>query len=424
MQLVIHHVDAAGVPQCGAYDDLSLANPVLVVLADYASPTARAHSLALFAALDRELRDAMGATPVEPPCGGSRPAIGDCQMRSDAAADKVLVLVGDTVSASPPEITVLSDDWAAAASGHSILPLFPLDARPSLSRLLPPSARHANAVFWQRRPDEALPALFARAAISAEQPRLFISYRQIDSAALAIQLFDAFSHEGFDVFLDHFRIPPGANFQARLTQELGDKSMVLLLESEHLGESEWVAHEIGIAKSCGLGLLGLLLPRGRRQPSLDEGNRDALIDDDFEGGRFTSETRLTADALGRVVAGVRTRHDRTLVARRKMLEQSFEGALAREGCAASRFGNGAIEVRSAGREYRVWLTSRPPEMPDFHRAHGAVSPPTTGVVVGLSRLMEPAHHERTAWLADLCRLELADEGQLSDVARAIAAGTL
>jgi hypothetical protein len=425
VELVVQHSDENGAQKCHTYVGLRLSSPVLIVLADYSSADSRGNQLDLWRSIESEITGPFGAQEVTPPCGGSPGALGGCHARQDSACQKLLVLVGDDHSLPSPSATMLSNAWTGARVDHAILPVFPLSARTSVSGLLPVSARAANVDFWTHHPRESLPALFALAGLTVEQSRLFISYRQIDSAALAIQLFDALSHEGFDVFLDHFRIPPGVNFQARLTQELGDKSMVLLLESQHLGDSQWVAHEINVAKSCGLGLLGLLLPNGRRQPSLDEGNRQEVSHDDFVDKRFTSNAILEPDALDRVVASVKTQHDRALVARRRMLELSFEGALARERCGnVRRLGNGAFDVRVAGKDYLVWLTTRPPDMPDFHRAHGAVAVPAIGVIIGLSRLMEPARTTRTAWLAGLCQFKLADEGQLSQVARDIARGSL
>jgi hypothetical protein len=108
-----------------------------------------------------------------------------------------------------------------------------------------------------------------------------------------------------------------------------------------------------------------------------------------------------------------------------MLEMSFEGALLREKCSnVQRLGNGAFRIITRSREYQVWLTARAPELTDFHHAHGSVVLSSVGVIVGLSRLMEPARAARTEWLADLCSLRLVDEGQLSHIAREIAGGIL
>jgi hypothetical protein len=252
IELVLQHTDATGAEQCRTYSGLRLSSPVLIVLAHSGTPSSRAHQLDLWQALNAEITGLLGGHAVLSPCNGKAPSIGYCHALEDLACQKLLIFVGDSKSAFGQQAVDLSDKWARADSSYSILPVFPQDARPAISKLLPASASAANAAFWIKHPQEVLPSLFALASITARQPRLFISYRQIDSAGLAMQLFDALSHQGFDVFLDHFRIPPGVNFQARLTQELGDKSMVLILESEHLPESKWVAHEINVAKTCGL----------------------------------------------------------------------------------------------------------------------------------------------------------------------------
>ena len=271
VELVVHYRDTAGAPVCARYVGRRLANPVLIVLADTGAPASRADQSTLWHALDAEITGPFGGRAVTPPCGGS-PSFSGCHARGDAACQKllILILIGDGHSPPSPAVTALCDGWANGGPGHATVPVFPIAARTSVSRCIPASVQASNAAFWQHSLCEALPAIFARARITAEQPHLFISYRQIDSAALAIQLFDALSHAGFDVFLDHFRIPPGINFQARLTQEL----------------------------------------------------------------------------------------------------------------------------------YRVWLTSRPPEGTDFHRARGSTASRMVGVVIGLSQLMEPARADRTAWLAE------------------------
>jgi hypothetical protein len=77
-----------------------------------------------------------------------------------------------------------------------------------------------------------------------------------------------------------------------------------------------------------------------------------------------------------------------------------------------------------GTQYFVWLTPRPPELLDFHTVHGATTAPAKGVIVGLSRLMEPSRFEQTTWLAGLSSITMVEEGQLKNVAVQIARGTL
>jgi hypothetical protein len=274
---------------------------------------------------------------------------------------------------------------------------------------------HINVEFWTTSIAQAIPAILSLSNLT-----------QKDSAALAMQLFDALSHAGFEAFLDHFRIPPGVNFQARLTQELGDKSMVLLIESEHILDSEWTTYEINIAKTCSLGVFALNAPNGVFVPGIDPAIRMTVSNADFQGGSFSPTSELIQDVLASVVDRAKAEHDQALVRRKQILHDSLEGALAAEGVAlAPLTPRGMVPVRSNnGIEYLIWLTPRPPELLDFHSVHGATIPPAKGVVIGLSRLMEPTRFEQTAWLAGLSQIIMIEEGQLKKAASAIAKGTL
>jgi hypothetical protein len=74
----------------------------------------------------------------------------------------------------------------------------------------------------------------------------------------------------------------------------------------------------------------------------------------------------------------------------------------------------------------VWITTRPPELPDFHVTYtGAAHPPNTvGVVVGHRALLEPESRRRLEWLSGVCKLVFVDEGQMVAASERIAAGTL
>jgi TIR domain len=100
---------------------------------------------------------------------------------------------------------------------------------------------------------DAAPSLLSRADVTSSESLIFISYRRLETLPFALQLFDRLTHEGFEVFLDRFSIPPGFDFQRRLTRELEDKSMVLLLESTGVKDSKWIQHEIDFAKRTRLG---------------------------------------------------------------------------------------------------------------------------------------------------------------------------
>jgi hypothetical protein len=357
-------------------------------------------------------------------CRGSIPDAGVCHAQGQLDCHKLLVLIGDRTQ--PLAVKPSHQAWIVGSPVHRVLPVFPIAARSGVSGLLPPEFRLPNVNFWTRSIDEVLPSILAIAGLTVENPRIFISYRQKDSAAFAIQLFDALSHAGFDVFLDHFRISPGVNFQSRLTQELGDKSMMLLIESEHILESEWTMYEINTAKTCSLGIFGLYVPGGKMAPGIDSEVRQELSSADFIGGTYSDTAKLEQSVLDTLVQRVRAEHDRAIVARRRILFDSLDGALDLEGVTLEPIGTSGVSIARArnNTEYVLWLTPRPPELLDFHGVYGHAASPMRGVVIGLSRLMEPARLEQTNWLASIAQLKIVDEGMIKTAAAEIAQGTL
>jgi hypothetical protein len=415
IQLIVTVARAGGGYDCSAFDGLALPHPVLVQFEHVDSASARSDMDRLATALLAELQGSICANRLQPPCGGH--AAG-CHALSEADCHKLLVLVGDDFTAAVP--ANLPQDWFQTLGNFQVLPVLPDTARPSAPMLLPSPLSAINVAFWSRGIEEALPAVFQVAGVTAAQPRIFISYRQTDVAAAAIQLFDVLSHDGFDVFLDHFRVPPGVNFQERLRQELGNKAMVLVLESPNLASSQWVAFEIAEARACGLGLAALNFAGAPQMAGIDPSLRLSL-----HTGNITPGGEIDDAALSQVRAFVRSQHDRALLRRRILLEQSFEQAVVQAGgCAPQRFADGSFRIVAPTKTYHAWLTPRPPELPDYHRAHGATLPPAEAVLIGLSQLMEVSRQRQHEWLAGLCNMTLIDEGMMARAVGDMVRGTL
>jgi len=424
-QLIVQSERPDHMFECLGFTDIPIVNPVFIALAS-------AHTQQAQSDLDnlrRELLLALNALspnvqPVNLACHGMASDPAGCHAHEEHDCEKLLVLVGDNVQ--PLSLKPFHHPWIAGGPSYHVLPVYRSTARNSVWNLVPVEFRQLNVEFWSRSIAEVIPAILGLANLTTENPRIFISYRQKDSPVLAVQLFDALGHKGFDVFLDHFRIPPGVNFQARLTQELGDKSMVVLIESEHILDSEWTTYEINVAKTCSLGLFALHVPGGSYVDGIDPSVRMEVAAAEFKGGTFSTSAELNDVVLQTVVERVRTEHDRALVRRRQILRSSLEGALAEYGISVPQLTPaGMLRVRShPGTEYVVWLTPRPPELPDFHGVHGQAAPPVKGVVVGLSRLMEPSRLAQTGWLAGLSQIRMIDEGHLKMAASEIAEGIL
>lgn len=412
--IVVADRHASGRLHCSTFDGLALPTPVLVQFAHTGSATARATMVRLEKALVNELATRARANSVEAPCKGLARV---CHAVSEPDCQKVLVLVGDGIS--PASQSQVPPQWHMGGADFAILPVLPESARTQAATLMPGSLGALNVAFWGHAIEEVLPAVLQVAGITAAQPRIFISYRQSDRPHAAMQLFDALSHDNFDVFLDHFRVPPGVDFQARLRQELGDKSLVLVLESPNLASSRWVALEIAVAKACGLGLLAVNFDDAPQNPAIAPSLRVCLSRSDL-----ASDGTLLPAALERVRAFVRREHDLALLRRRILLEQSFEQAVIGAGGSAQRQSDGSFRVNGGIKSYQAWLTSRPPELSDYHRAHGVAAPPVRGIMIGLSQLMEASRQDQQIWLAGLCGMVSVDEGLMVQAADDMMKGVL
>jgi hypothetical protein len=415
-----------GTFDCRAYSGVPCAGRCLVTIVAADSSGASQNAKMLQDEIEKDLLS------LSPKCrlasmGHSAPAsTPGTAIQNDPVWRKALLLVG--ANGAAVVVDNLLRQWLGPDKrARDVLPVYPRTAQHGIGSLIGTDFSAANAEFWDESLKEAVPAVFSVAGITYKDPRIFISYRRTDSLALANQLFDALSHMRFDVFLDHYRVPPGGDFQARLSQELGDKSMLLLLESATFRDSEWTMYEVQTAKTCGLSIFALQVPGGEDIPGVDMLAR-RLLDAALFGGTFDLNSALKQVDLEDIVRDVRHRHDQGLAYRRDLLQQSIEDALTLAGVQNFYWDPaGILHVKSPNSgapEYLIWFTTRPPEIEDFYRTHVAGRPDTKGVVIGLSRLMQADRAETFDWLAGLAKIVTVDEGKIKQAATKIAAGTL
>jgi hypothetical protein len=299
-----------------------------------------------------------------------------------------------------------------------------------------------NGSFWKNSVTETLPGILARAEITTAQARVFISYRRVETLPLALQLFDALTHEGFDVFLDRFTIPPGFDFQRRLDQELADKSMVLLLESAHLDVSKWTQHEIDFAKRNRLGLFALGMPDvdpKKRLPAISFDSRKDLNEANFLADPKPVEDpdrkkalsnqwpELKDEVLKEVVGEIKRAHAAALFRRRHRLRVDLVDALCQKNVDAEYTAVGPLRVKANRVEHLLWLATRPPETADFrtlHTAHGVrqAGDESRAILVGPKAALEHERQELLTWLSDVTHCLAYDEGDLAGIAERLAEG--
>lgn len=360
----------------------------------------------------------------------------------ESSRQKLLVLISDARGIADQSWFA---PWLTWKPDRAVLTVFQGGASPPA--LLPTDALRAiNAQFWDKSVTEAVPAILSLVALSLDDQRIFISYRRLETQPLAEQLFDALTHEGFDVFLDRFSIHPGLNFQQRLTQELADKSMVLLLESAWVHTSEWTNHEIQFAKRYQLGLLALQMP-DREEPldSVDVDLRLPKLDpQDFRDPKpgvsinpeFATKGKqppqyalwgpLVDDKLKEVVARAKTVHDQAIFRRRRFIRNNVEKTLRGAGLNPQQVRGDGLMIVNATADYALWMTTRPPELADFHTTWAKVQPPTgaKGVIIGPTASLEPGRKAKLEWLKDRCKFACIDQDDVPEAARRMKEGSL
>lgn len=190
------------------------------------------------------------------------------------------------------------------------LPVIPtVPAGTNFAAAVPSVLQGFNGLF--RRADgedmtELAAALLECVGLLRRQRRVFISYRRIESRAVAVQLYDLLSERGFDVFLDTHDIRPGEPFQDVLWHRLCDSDVMVMLDTPTYFESKWTRQEIGRARAKGIHVLRVVWPEHVPNRSTDFAETINL-----DPGEFTTTdgplVSATADQIVLAVEGLRSR---------------------------------------------------------------------------------------------------------------------
>jgi hypothetical protein len=147
------------------------------------------------------------------------------------------------------------------AAGVSVLPVIP-DA-PS-AKYLPSALSHVNA-FVKRAYGKAWAECLADEVLSLawlrrRTPKVFISYKRLDSGRIASQLFDRLNHLGYETFLDEASVRRGADFQRELKWWLNDVDLLVVLASPRFPSSKWCMEEISFCQQRFIGVAAIQWP--------------------------------------------------------------------------------------------------------------------------------------------------------------------
>jgi hypothetical protein len=393
---------------CSAFAGLPIPNPCVIAIQTDGSTRAAAAAEELRTALDRIVRPV--ARRVDVPAHWTSPA---SLLHMPPTWKKLLLLISGGRRSFPDTSMAKLLLTAPSAQVQPVLPRVK-----NVLKIVGPDLAHLNVKFWDGSIASVVADVLALAGLTTLDRRVFISYRRTDARPLADQLFDALSRANFDVFLDRFSVDPGVDFQRRLTEELAFKSMVLLLETEHIMESQWTLYEINFARKHRLGLFALQLPRGTAVPALGPDERKVLTPDDFSS--LKRPGRLRKPVLQQVVQEVETVHGAALIRRRQYLRDAMSAALLKFGAMNQSFGrDGLLSVQTGQGNYILQLSTRPPELGDFSLTGGNLAVGTGGFVIAPADTLSAATTTSLNWLSGVCRIPYFDEGRILDVARSI-----
>jgi len=394
-ELVIQMQNSNGDFSCETYADFPSPKSAYVAICF----TDNAVSGRLANQLKTALLNAIGnlgqLSPIDPPCHGNAVPFGNCRALAVADNTKLLLVVSDSNLNTFANNLVLQ--W-----NFDTLPVLPV----GMPVILPPPFNHPQAAFWQNDITEVIPSIFGLLGIGQADKQIFISYRRTDTENLATQLFDRLTHAGFDVFLDRFSIDPAIDFQNRLYQELSDKAMVLVIESEHYLDSQWVQYEIDFAKKYRLGILAINIGGARATPSIDNEYRRLIPAGDLAG-----DGTLTPAALEHIYHEINMQHSVALYRMQNYMRENVITAFNTRGMLAAKDAKGFICVSTqAGVDYKIWATVRPAKVNDYHYADISRTA-EEGIIIG-PEFIEMNRNTLNMWLSGKSNVSFYQEGQI------------
>jgi hypothetical protein len=255
--------------------------------------------------------------------------------------------------------------------------------------------------------------------------RLFISYRRIESKAVAIQLYEALDARGFDVFLDTRSVRPAVNFQAELWHRLADTDVVVLLDTPDFRISDWTVQELARANATNVQILHLLWPGVNPDPASAFSDFLPLRLADFRGGIAPDFTApLTDECVLTVCRRAESLRARALAARYAYLVDSFCDAARNAGHDVIVQPGRYISLGAGGAARAVFPAVGVPSSPrieEFERAVEKLVPAPPVRFIYVERGVLDKWRTHLAWLSSHLPVKTF---QLSDVPDALAAGAL
>lgn len=380
--------------RCAGYVQTPLMQPTRLLLVG--EPGASTNLDRLFVALKREF------SPLSP--GGTEACAGpgdlDCWATTAPAARNILVVIaGNDPPGSPLEDLVQE----SVNRGFEVFGFFKSGLDPDV--VLPAALRTRLAGSWRNDVREIAGEILDIALLGAEDRRIFISYARKDGSPTAERLATILTELRFDVFLDRFQIPPGADLLERISDELTDKAMVVVVETPESVQSAWVQYEVSEAKSRRLGLAAVNVSGVTPLQEIDEMDRC----------RSANEQVLAKFLLDQ--------HRTQMSERRQNLMQSVWRSLSRHvGRAGVQPTADGFHVQVAAAQYAIAVRPRPADLHRFRITHEQAG--TAAPVIIHPQPKRADRRRDLEWLSVASNVSEVDEGRIDQTALEIAQGQL
>jgi len=391
---VVLQLKAAGSKTCERLTLAGLPRPcrILIVSCDSAADaSARASHQALLAQLRSKSKSSEHCPgPIDP----------GCMSESEPACEHILVPVIAQAPLSPYWLRELGT-WSGMSGRRAVLPaISPGLNHAQVFSTAPKQISQLQLVPWGGDP-KRLASLVSRRALYGDRPRLFISYRRQEAAAVADQIFDEMNRRGFQVFLDRFSGTSGRLFPQEIAEELADRDVVLVLETPNILLSTWTVWEISFARTYRLGILALQWPGAPRLPSI--ANRYPISP--------TASGDLTKAELDAASNFIERGHTLAALTRRAFYEALVEAAALSKSGVAQPTGDGILEVfdKHGGSRGLVTPAGRPGCLAEVHRLARAPGAPATlpRILAGQHEHLRPNALDDLKWLSNAAGVDLS-----------------
>lgn len=196
--------------------------------------------------------------------------------------------------------------------------------------------------------DRLVSLVFEKFQLLRKQRRLFISYKRLDSQAIADEIYDALDARGFDVFIDVRSVPPAVDFQSELWHRMSDSDVLVLIDTPNFRSSRWAMDELTRANATNIQILHLLWPGQSEDPQSPFSHYFQLETSDILGSSALAAQGLRTSTLEKICGSVEQLRARAMAFRHNYLVDSFCDASRDLGLTPTIQTTGAIELSGPG----------------------------------------------------------------------------